>query len=95
MSVYIIDSEPEATTAVDADEFLGTLLQTDVDTSDTLASYPALDADGFDTITMNGTTSGGILGDRIVLTDMATGKWLISGHINSTGTVVTPFSAAV
>lgn len=77
------------------DEFLGTLIQTDVDTSDTLASYPCLDADGFDTITMNGTTTGGIMGDRIVLCDMAAGKWLISGHINSTGTVATPLSAAV
>ena len=77
------------------DEFLGTLLQTDVDTTDTLASYPCLDGDGFDTITMNGTTKGGLLGDSIVLTDIATGMWQISGHINGNGTVATPFSAGV
>lgn len=77
------------------DEFVGTLLQTDVDTSDTLASYPALDADGFDTITMNGSTTGGIMGDIIEVIDVATGKFQISGHINSTGVVATPFSAAV
>jgi len=77
------------------DEFLGTLLQTDTDTTDTLASYPCLDGDGFDTITMNGTTKGGLLGDSIVLTDIAAGMWQISGHINGNGTVATPFSAAV
>lgn len=95
VSVTVTSNDYIIQVANATDEFLGTLLQTDVDTSDTLASYPALDADGFDTITLNGSTSGGILGDRIVLTDMATGKWLISGHINSTGIVVTPFSAAV
>lgn len=77
------------------DEFVGTLLQTDTDTSDTLASYPCLDGDGFDTITMNGSTKGGIQGDVIELIDIATGKFLIKGHINGTGTVATPFSAAV
>jgi hypothetical protein len=77
------------------DEFVGTLLQTDTDTSDTLASYPALDGDGFDTVTLNGSTTGGIQGDVITLTDIASGKFLIEGHVNGTGTVATPLSAAV
>ena len=77
------------------DEFVGTLLQTDADTSDTLVSYPCLDGDGFDTITMNGSTKGGIMGDRIVITDIAAGKFLISGHQSGTGTVASPFTAGV
>lgn len=78
-----------------ADEFLGVIYQVDTDTSDTLAAYPALDADGFDTITMDGSTQGGLKGDKFVLIDIAAGHWNLVGHINATGTVATPFSADV
>lgn len=48
-----------------------------------------------DTITMNGSTTGGLLGSRVVLTDIASGKWAVSGALVSTGAEATPFSAAV
>jgi hypothetical protein len=48
-----------------------------------------------DTITMNGSTTGGVLGSRVVLTDAAANKWAVSGALVSTGTEATPFSAAV
>jgi hypothetical protein len=48
-----------------------------------------------DTITMNGTTSGGIRGSYIVLKDMAAGFWEVSGSLVSSGAEATPFSAAV
>ena len=48
-----------------------------------------------DTITMNGSTTGGILGSRVVLTDIATNKWSVSGELVSSGAEATPFSAAV
>lgn len=48
-----------------------------------------------DTITMNGTTKGGVKGDRITLTDVATGFWEVVVIGSATGTEVTPFSAAV
>lgn len=77
------------------DEFAGVILQTDTDTSDTLASYPALAADNFDTITLNSGTTGGEVGDEIVIQDIATGVFLIKGHVNGSGVVATPLSAAV
>lgn len=48
-----------------------------------------------DTITMNGTTTGGIKGSYIVLKDMASGVWEVSGSLVASGTEATPFSAAV
>lgn len=48
-----------------------------------------------DTITMSGSTTGGVRGSRVVLTDLATGVWAVSGALISTGTEATPFSAAV
>ena len=48
-----------------------------------------------DTITMNGTTTGGTAGDRIAFIDIGTGQWEVTGYTSATGTEVTPFSAAV
>jgi hypothetical protein len=48
-----------------------------------------------DTITMNGSTTGGVLGSYVKLVDIAANKWLVSGSLVSTGAEATPFSAAV
>lgn len=48
-----------------------------------------------DTITMNGSTTGGIKGSWIRLKDVVSGVWLLDGGIVCTGTEATPFSAAV
>ncbi|MEK1908176.1 MAG: hypothetical protein AAAB13_20580 [Pseudomonas sp.] len=48
-----------------------------------------------DTITMNGSTKGGIKGDRIELEDVSSGLWHVRILASGTGTEVTMFSAAV
>lgn len=48
-----------------------------------------------DTITMNGSTKGGIIGDFIELEDVAAGFWSVRMVAQGTGTEATPFSAAV
>lgn len=48
-----------------------------------------------DTITMNGTTKGGIVGDYIELTDVKSGFWQVKMVVSATGTEATPFSATV
>ncbi len=48
-----------------------------------------------DTITMNGSTTGGIKGSHLELEDVAANLWRVSGFLISTGAEATPFSAAV
>lgn len=49
-----------------------------------------------DTITLNGSTTGGLRGTEILLEDVAAGFWSINGsNIITSGTESTPFSAAV
>jgi hypothetical protein len=48
-----------------------------------------------DTITMNGSTQGGLVGSYVEITDIAAGVFLTSGSLLGSGTVITPFSAAV
>ena len=61
----------------------------------TTTSAPWQTAATSDTITLNGSTTGGIKGDYIELEDVATGFWRVFGATTSTGTQATPFSAAV
>jgi len=48
-----------------------------------------------DTITLNGTTTGGRLGGMITLTDIATDLYTVTGATVGNGTEATPFSATV
>lgn len=48
-----------------------------------------------DTITMNGSTKGGLIGDYIELQDVSLGFWQLKMVCQGTGSTVTPFSAAV
>jgi hypothetical protein len=48
-----------------------------------------------DTITFNGGTTGGILGDKIVLRDIASGRWSVEVIGAATGTEASCFSATI
>lgn len=48
-----------------------------------------------DTITMNGSTTGGLAGGILTLVDVATNLYAVQGNIIATGVEATPFSAAV
>ena len=59
-----------------------------------LISWPTVAAS--DTITLNATPTGGVqIGDYVLLTDIATDQYTVSGLLNASGTEATPFSAAV
>jgi hypothetical protein len=70
----------------------GTINQTVAAATDLGGYGTAADSD---TITLNGSTKGGIKGDWIELTDIAAGLYLVAGSVSTTGTAATPFSAAV
>jgi hypothetical protein len=73
------------------DEFVGHAMQVQV-SNDTEAQYPSLVADNFDGISMNGTTTGGIIGDWIECVDILTDHWAVKINSNASGTVATPIS---
>ena len=75
----------------------GTLVAVDDDGAGNAASvkhWPT--AADSDTITLDGDTTGGAaIGDWIELTDLAADQWVIKALVNTSGTIATPFSAAV
>lgn len=52
-------------------------------------------ADTSDTVTLNGTTTGGLKGARVELVDVAANTWNVMVYSEASGTEATPFSAAV
>lgn len=63
------------------------------DAGDTMVGFET--AADSDTITLNGTTTGGIKGGQVTLQDVATDLWRVSITQSATGTEATPFSATV
>lgn len=63
------------------------------DAGDSTVGFEA--AGTHDTVTLNGTTTGGIKGDEFTFEDVASGLWKVTGVMSATGTEATPFSAAV
>ena len=63
------------------------------DTTDNVVGFETVAAS--DTITLDGSTTGGITYAKIVCTVLASGTWSVSVHTGCTGTPATCFSAAV
>jgi hypothetical protein len=63
------------------------------DSSDNAVGFET--ASTSDTITLNGSTTGGVTFSKIVCTVLASGKWKVDVISGCTGTPATPFSAAV
>ena len=67
----------------------GVSMSTDIGGTNMLASATS------DTITMNGSTKGGLIGSWVRLKDVSAGFWRVEGFMVCTGTEADPFSAAV
>lgn len=74
------------------DVMQGTAWQTQ-DAADTAQAWEA--GATADTITLDGSTTGGLIGDRLELLDAKSGFWFVQAFLQGTGTEATPFSATV
>ncbi|MGB9154420.1 MAG: hypothetical protein WCD70_15190 [Alphaproteobacteria bacterium] len=74
-----------------ADYFQGNVFTED---SATVTGYNATPAGTYLSIAMNGTTTGGFIGDELEFQDIAANLWQVNGITKSTGTAATPFSTS-
>lgn len=72
------------------DKFVGSLLMVDTDSSDVVTGYAPAAAN--DVISLNGTTTGGIVGSVITVTAIASLQYMVSGVLLGSGVVATPFA---
>ena len=69
------------------------IIQGGVSVSTDAAGVSILAIPTADYITMNGSTTGGLIGSWVELTDVAAGVWLCGGFLVSSGAESTPFAA--
>ena len=77
-----------ATGTQGTDWFTGGIVNVDTDTSDALASFRC-DGTSHDNFSMNGTTTGGLIGSRFKVTAVSSTLWLVEGFNHGSGTVAT------
>ena len=75
------------------DVMTGTAIIVDTDTNDNTEGF--MTASTSDTITLNGSTTGGVTHATIECTVLASGKYAVKVFTGGTGDLATPFSAAV
>ena len=77
-----------------ATEFLvGGATNVDTDTSNAVAFFSG-NGSTHRAVTMNGTTTGGLIGTSIRFTCLSATRWMVTGQIFGSGTVATPFATS-
>ena len=78
-------------TAATGDPLVGNVIITKA--TDAVAESKYFASDGSDLIfTMNGTTTGGLIGSEVLFQVNKDGYWAVSGSLNGSGTLATSFS---
>jgi hypothetical protein len=72
------------------DKFVGSVLSIDTDSSGAAVGFTAASTNDF--INLNGTTTGGVAGTWIQIVAVAANKYMVTGTVNGSGTVATPFA---
>jgi hypothetical protein len=72
------------------DKFVGSLMSVDTDSSGAVVGFTAASTNDF--INLNGTTTGGVAGTWIQIVAIAANKYMVTGVVNGSGSVATPFA---
>jgi len=72
------------------DKYVGSLISVDTDTSGAVVGFTAASTNDF--INLNGGTTGGVAGTWIQIVAVAANKYMVTGTVNGSGVVATPFA---
>jgi hypothetical protein len=74
------------------DKFVGSMIMVDTDSAGAVTAFAPGATN--DVINLDGSTTGGIVGSTITVTVLAANKYMVTGVLLASGTVVTPFADA-
>lgn len=94
VGVTVTSNADKIITGAGTELLVGGIYNSDTDSSDAIAYWKSLVAAGNVAVSMDGSTKGGIKGDRIKFTCLNATTWQVSGQTNGTGTVATPFATS-
>lgn len=72
------------------DKYVGSVISVDTDSSGAVVGFTAASTNDY--INLNGGTTGGVAGTWIQIVAVAANKYMVTGVLNGTGTVATPFA---
>lgn len=73
---------------------VGSFINCDTDSADAVAIWKSLVGSSYISVNLDGSTKGGLKGDRFRLTCLNSTTWQIEGVTNGTGTVATPMAVS-
>ena len=76
------------------ERIMGSVTMVDTDSSDAVRVFSSQYSAGNSAISMNGSTTGGVAGTKIKITNVATDIWIAEAVILHTGNVATPFATS-
>lgn len=94
VSVTLTSNAYKIITAAGTELLVGSIINCDTDSSDAIAVWKALVGSSYLSVNFDGSTKGGIKGDRVRLTCLNSTSWQVSGVTNGTGSVATPFATS-
>lgn len=89
--VLVAATGTSSTIAADGTDVLQGVAWYSTTSSDNAEAFPTSATS--DKVSLNGTTTGGIAGDRLEFIDVASGKWNVQYWAVASGNTATPFSA--
>ena len=92
-NVAVTSNAHKVITATAAQFLVGGAIMGDV-TIATSADYFEADGTTIRALSANGSTSGGLLGERYTVTAISTTQWAIEGVLHGAGTLITPFATS-
>lgn len=80
-------------TSVGTELLIGEVVSVDTDTSNAVAAFTG-NGSTHVAVSMNGTTTGGLIGTHLKVTCVSSTQWVVSGTNMGSGTVATPFATS-
>ena len=74
------------------ERIMGSVTMVDTDSSDAVRVFSSQYSQAHSAISMNGSTTGGVAGTKIKITNVAADLWIVEAIILHTGDVATPFA---
>lgn len=93
VTTSVTSNAAKVITGAGTELLIGGYTNVDTDTSNAVAAF---DGNGSThvSVSMNGTTTGGLLGTKLRFTCLSTTKWMVDGIVRGSGVVATAFATS-
>lgn len=93
ITTTITSNAAKVITGAGTELLIGGYTNVDTDTSNAVAVFTA-NGSTHVAVSMNGTTTGGILGTKLRFTCLSSTRWMVEGIVQGSGTVATAFATS-